>query len=79
MTDGAFFPEWDNRFLLLLHVLITDLKADQLTVVHNLHILQRVAAQLREGRGRLRSCSLISDNQLTVFNRDGLAGKNFLH
>ena len=50
MTDGTFFPERDNRFLLLLHILITDLKANQLTVIHNLHILQRVAAQLRESR-----------------------------
>ena len=58
-------------FFLDPQILLRDGEADQFALIHDLHILERVAAKLREGRRGLRAVALLTDNELAFMNRNG--------
>ena len=71
VADGALLPVGNDLFFLDPQILLRDGEADQLALIHDLHILERVAAKLREGRRGLRAVALLTDNELAFMNRNG--------
>ena len=74
-ADGALFPEGDDLFFLNLQILLGHGKVNQFPVVHDVHIFQGVAAQLREGGGGLGAVSLFAHNQLAAADGDFFMGE----
>ena len=78
MAGTAVLPVGDYNFLLKLEVLIGDGEVDELAVVHDVHVLKRMAAQLREGGGGLSGVALFAHYEFAVRDLYGLVLKIIL-
>ncbi len=78
MAGAAVLPVGDYNFLLKLEVLIGDGEVDELAVVHDVHVLKRMAAQLREGGGGLSGVALFAYDEFAVRDLYGFVLKIIL-
>ena len=75
VTGAAVLPVGDDDLFLQLHVLFGNGEVDKVAVIHNLHILQGMAAQLGEGGGSLGGVALFAYDKLAIGDLDALALK----
>ena len=78
VTGGLALPVRDDLLFLQLEIFRSYMEADQLALVHDLHILDGVAAQFGEGRGALRILALLADDQFVIGQIQGLFGEVLL-
>ena len=75
LAKSAVLPIRNDDLLLDAQVVLGNLEVDLLAIVHVVHVLERMAAKLRESRGSLGPASLLAHNQLAGLNANGLALK----
>ena len=78
VTHGFALPVGNNDLLLVSDILLRHLKGYQLPVVHDVHVFDRMTAELRKCRRCLRVSALFSDDQLSLAEVKCLSGKIFL-
>ena len=78
LPHGPAGPVGDDGLLLGLEVRLRDGEIDHLPVVHVVHVLQSVAAQLREGGRGLGGGPLLAHDQLAVSDVKGLVREDVL-
>ena len=77
-AHGPVLPVGDDLLLLDVQVLLRDGEVAPRPVVHVAHVLQGVAAQLREGGGGLGTGPLLPHDQLAFADVQGLMGEDML-
>ena len=70
LAHGFALPERDDGFLVSFAGGRLDVEGGLFAAVQNVEILQRVTAQLREGRRSLGRVTLLADDQLAGINLD---------
>ena len=66
LSDSSVLPVRDNLFFLKLEIIFGNGEVNQLTIVHDVHVFDGVAAQLRESRGTLRILALLTNQKLIL-------------
>ena len=66
LAKSAVLPIRNDDLLLDAQVVLGNLEVDLLTIVHVVHVLERMAAKLGEGRGSLGTATLLAHNQLAA-------------
>ena len=78
LADSSVLPVRDNNLLLNVQLLLGNGEVNQLSVIHDMHVFQSVAAKLRECRGALRVYALLAYQKLIIAQIQGLSGEILL-